>query len=309
MDFLHRDDCKFNLTTSISDMEPCIHHVKKYMISICLTLYLFTSGIAATYSHANDPSDSLETNQTTLITEILATDSLLSMDLNERIDYFSEHLIGSPYASSPLGEGLCGSHDKKPLFDLSSFDCMTFVEQVIALSMSNDTEQFLWNLQHIRYKYGEIDLMMRNHFVISDWIVNNSWILEDFTSEIGSHYVKKMSKSIDHGKFFKKFGITDTTRPALVNIEYIPHQNIVYITDRLRTGDIICFITRKQNLFVDHMGFFIRKNDRMFLRHASKPAKRVKDDLFINKIKTLSNQKYSAGIIILRLKPETDMYH
>ncbi|MBN1155686.1 DUF1460 domain-containing protein [candidate division KSB1 bacterium] len=278
-----------------------------HSVVFALAILYFLSASDPTDAQTLTLNEALLINPDANITAILSSVPVTATHSVEKINYFSELFIGAPYSGSPLGEGELGLVDKKPLFDLRSFDCMTFVEQVIALSISHDADEFISNLMHIRYKNGEINFKSRNHFVVADWLVNNEWLLDNITTKIGSNYSHRMYKNIDNTQFLSKFGVTDTIEHKLLPLDFIPHAYILKLTDKLCTSDIICFVTRKRNIFVDHMGFVIIKNNRVYLRHASKLSQRVKDELLATKIQTLSQQKYSAGVIILRLKPKCNL--
>jgi len=226
-----------------------------------------------------------------------------SQTLEEKIDYFSHCFLLKPYAASPLGEGMAGKYDNDPLFDLESFDCMTYVEQILALTISKSANKFLHNLIRIRYKNGNINFGSRNHFVVSDWIENNSWLFNNITVKIGSKYVLKMYKNIDKGFFLNQSGIDTTSSITRHEIDYIPVQYSMDVEDKLKTGDIICFVTRKSQVFVNHMGFIVIKNNRIYIRHASKLYNRVIQEEFEKKIQEISSHTYNAGFLFLRLNP------
>ena len=72
---------------------------------------------------------------------VIAT-SIESADIISRIEYYSERALGTPYVLFSLGEGLLGLYDKDPIVDLTRVDCMTFCEQVLAFSISNNHDEF-----------------------------------------------------------------------------------------------------------------------------------------------------------------------
>ena len=73
--------------------------------------------------------------------------------------------LGAAYILDPLGEGYGAPHDQDPIRRIDAFDCLTFVETVLADNSSED-------LQKIRYAGGEIDWFRRNHWTEKDWIPN-----------------------------------------------------------------------------------------------------------------------------------------
>jgi hypothetical protein len=97
-----------------------------------------------------------------------------TLKASERIDYFSSKLLGLPYKLGPLGEGDKGRFDQSPLYDFKQFDCLTYVETVLALSKSDTPATFEENLDNIRYADGSPSYLTRNHFMSLDWLPNNT---------------------------------------------------------------------------------------------------------------------------------------
>ena len=86
--------------------------------------------------------------------------------------------VGVPYVLDPLGEGEGAAYDTDPIHRTDAFDCLTFVETVLAHATGTD-------LQKIRYKNFvnksaisnqqsaiHIDWFRRNHWTEADWIPN-----------------------------------------------------------------------------------------------------------------------------------------
>ena len=57
-----------------------------------------------------------------------------SRPLSERLDLVSAKFLGTAYVASPLGEGT--GKDPDPLVRYDAVDCLTFVEEAIALSLA-----------------------------------------------------------------------------------------------------------------------------------------------------------------------------
>ena len=79
--------------------------------------------------------------------------------------FTGQSFLGVPYMNSPLGEGVMPDSD--PLIRFDAFDCTTFVETVLAGGDVN-------KLNKIRYKNGNVGFLNRNHFIESDWLINNA---------------------------------------------------------------------------------------------------------------------------------------
>jgi len=125
-------------------------------------------------------------NEIKKYTHIQSGDSefnLLLKDINELIvvgDYLTafelafDIALGSPHGWHPPGEGPKALYDRHSVADLSEGNCVTWVEQILAMLGSAGTyDGFLDRLISIRYLDGIKEYAMRNHFQSADWIPNN----------------------------------------------------------------------------------------------------------------------------------------
>src|ERR1700677_119135 len=88
----------------------------------------------------------------------------------DRIDLLSRHFLGQPYKSNPL----IGSADTAEVFtaSLDGFDCVTYIETILALTRASNVDEFVEWLRKIRYEQGRIQWDRRNHYTTA-WIRNN----------------------------------------------------------------------------------------------------------------------------------------
>jgi hypothetical protein len=107
-----------------------------------------------------------------------------------RVVQASNAFLGRPYSLDPLGEGSDSRFDQDPLYRTDAFDCLTYVETVIALAEADDLQQFKTIINHIRYHNGDVSYVARNHFISVDWDPNNqrNGYLRDVTTEISAPY-------------------------------------------------------------------------------------------------------------------------
>jgi len=130
-----------------------------------------------------------------------------SNDLTQRIHAASGYFLGKPYMLFPQGEGKRGKYDQKPTYRTDAFDCVTYVEAVIALSLANDYKTFEKFLMQLRYKNGRLGFITRNHITSVDWNKNNSPWVKDITNEITDNQgwpVTQFARvMIDKGGFFR----------------------------------------------------------------------------------------------------------
>lgn len=209
--------------------------------------------------------------------------------------YIGEQYLGKKYILNPLGEEK--APDTDPLIRFDAFDCTTFVETVLANSNKD-------KLTQIRYKNGEIDFINRNHFIETDWLKNNSDIVENVSDSYGITSVRTVT--IDKKSWFKKmFNIDTNFKPETVKLNYIPYSNITNI--RTDKPLIVLFVINNHNLknkigtdlAVAHMGFLLPNN---MLRHASRKQGQIVDIDFNQYIIHKKKNKKNIGIILLKIK-------
>ncbi|MCC6145100.1 MAG: DUF1460 domain-containing protein [Candidatus Hydrogenedentes bacterium] len=186
--------------------------------------------------------------------------------------------IDTPYQDGPLGEGPDGKHDRDPLIDLSHVDCVTYVEQSIALAACPSYDQAFQKLQEIRYKEGKIDFETRNHFMIADWIPNNGWV-KDATGTLGVDLVS-LTRTISKRDFFplvKAPELGQDTPDQTYTVQYVPANQVAAALPKMPSPALVLLIGAKPDwLFVVHCGFFVREADGTGkLYHASSKAGKV----------------------------------
>lgn len=229
------------------------------------------------------------------------------MNINQRIQFYSARGKGTPYLIFNLGEGANAATDPDPTIDFSHVDCMTFCENTLALSISDNYKQMYNNLQRIRYRKGDIRYTSRNHYTIADWLPNNSWLLDDATKQIGGKFSKKMTKIIDHYAFFKKNHVPDSTLvkspPETLTVDYIPTNALLKVQDRLKGGEIVSIVSTLPGIISAHMGIVVRDRwNNLIFRHASSSQKtgEVMDIRFSDYVQTLKKSKTRVGMIFMR---------
>ncbi|HTL11966.1 MAG TPA: N-acetylmuramoyl-L-alanine amidase-like domain-containing protein [Bdellovibrionota bacterium] len=127
----------------------------------------------------------------------------------ERVDRVSALFVGEPYVLDPLGEGPAGEFDRDPLFRFDEFDCTTFVETVMALSLSSSQGEFEALLNRIRYKGGKPAFEARNHFPDADWRPHllSLGLVKDVTKEVaGELQVREAHARIDRKQWYASLG-------------------------------------------------------------------------------------------------------
>lgn len=203
--------------------------------------------------------------------------------------------LGAKYVADPLGEG--NAPDSDPLIRFDAFDCTTFVETSLA---GGDIDK----LNRIRYKNGDIDFLKRNHFIETDWIENNSNLVQNVSATYGETAIRNVV--IDKQKWLKTVYNIDADSPTQeMELEYIPYSRLTRINNSAPL--IVLFITGKSeksakigtDLAVAHMGFLMPGG---VLRHASQISGRVVDVDFYEYADLRKMRNAEIGISLLEIR-------
>ena len=219
--------------------------------------------------------------------------------------------LGAPYEASTLEV----NEEEQLVINLQAFDCMTFVENCMALSRTvcskhPDFDTFKKELQTIRYRNGLIDGYISRLHYTSDWITDNQkkGILEDKTQISGGIILPMHINFIStHPQAYNYLSKHPEDIEKIKQIEdsinsytyyYIPKEKIKDCEKQIKSGDIICFVTSIPGLDISHLGIAYRKNGMLTFIHASTSAQKV----IINPISIADyckNIKSNKGIMVL----------
>lgn len=204
-------------------------------------------------------------------------------DLAKRLEAISGQFLGCPYVVNSLGGGLDIS--EQLVVKLDGFDCVTYMEIVLALALAETAENFTNYLRNIRYKDGEVAWRKRHHYMV-DWWRNNQrqGLLENLTR--GFQAIEKT----------RELNLLKGLATKRVTFRVFPKKNIKRIEKLIKTGDFVCFGSMKKNLDVFHTGILLRRDDKILLRHASRTAgKVIEQDL-----QDFLQHNRMSGLILLR---------
>lgn len=207
-----------------------------------------------------------------------------------------EQYLGKPYSFDPLGEAT--APDKDPLIRSDAFDCTTFVETALA---DGDIEK----LTKIRYKNGRVGFKNRNHFIETDWLPNNSDLVENVSAKYGKTAIRTVT--INRAAWMKRVhNVSDSTPVKTVKLEYIPYNNLGNIkNDRplvvlfVLAGNSKFIKKTGTELAVHHMGFLLPNG---MLRHASSSGGGVIDVNFNEYVAKRKKMPDNLGVILLEIK-------
>jgi cell wall-associated NlpC family hydrolase len=222
------------------------------------------------------------------------------------------------FLETPYVAGTLDKSDKEELVvNLREMDCMTFVENCVALSRtlqypSPDLNYFERELRQIRYRNGVINGYTSRLHYATDWIFDNAGkdIFEDVTYALGGrklktdiHYMSdnylKYSHLANNPEEVQQMIELEQKINARGNYYFIPKQEIERRQPLIKNGDIICFTTSISGLDISHLGIAYRYKGQLTFIHASLKAGKI----IINP-ESLADYcrmiKTNTGIMVLR---------
>lgn len=240
-----------------------------------------------------------------------------------RVEKFSASMLGVPYKLGPLGEGPDGEYDSDPLVDLSAVDCMTYVEEVLALSRAKDQAGLMDELRRVRYRDGVIEYAHRNHFTDADWLPNNikEGFIRDLTRDAAGADYAVLSKAVSKKTWYEKKTVKDLEGEKIralgkaekdrrvaklktlgkdmpdenVSIGYLPIGALAARQDKIPSGTIVSLVRGNDDVhdtMVSHMGLIVRVKGKAYFREASSDQHKVVDVPLLEYFKIYRNSKW-----------------
>jgi Protein of unknown function (DUF1460) len=181
-----------------------------------------------------------------------------NLSASNRIDVLSRQFLGRPYKTNPL----IGSADTAEVFTASfnGFDCVTYIETVLALARASNVDGFTLWLRKIRYERGRIQWERRNHYSTL-WIRNN--IREGIIRPVSMPAVPTL-------RMERVLSVVPGLDPQRIRLKCVPKQAVPRLERYLQTGDLIFFASTHKHLDVFHAGIIVRDGNKLLMRHASR---------------------------------------
>lgn len=248
------------------------------------------------------------------IFEISINEDLKDKPINEVVVEIGESFIGTDY----LAKGLESDGDEQLVINLTGLDCTTLVENTLALSRcvkagTTSFDDYLSELQYIRYRDGIVDGYPSRLHYFSDWITDNiaKGVVADETKELGGKPIQfNLNFMSIHPGSYKQLNENPDLIPIIEMQEeeislreyyYIPKEEFRSIEKCIRSGDIIAITTTVEGLDIGHIGIAVKMNDdRIHLLHAPN----VDKDVQITELPLadyLMKYKRHSGVIVLKV--------
>ncbi|MFK7844189.1 MAG: N-acetylmuramoyl-L-alanine amidase-like domain-containing protein [Rhodothermales bacterium] len=223
--------------------------------------------------------------------------------------------VGSWFSGKPYAAGTLDAPAYEQLvIKLDGFDCVTFVESVLALSrtikdQSYDYETFIAHMRAQRYRDGVLDGYCSRLHYFSEWILDNETRgnVRNITHDVGGVKLDKQLNFMSSHRGSYAPLIDDSLYAGIIAVEeklktfqmyYIPQSDISTVYNQLAAGDIIALATDIGGLDVAHTGLVYKHPEGgAGLLHASTArGVVVSPDLQAY----VENNKRQIGIVIAR---------
>jgi hypothetical protein len=228
-------------------------------------------------------TDSLTLATHARLIEEMRLPGMRDRSMGETVQLLAERLLGTPYVEHMLDRG-----DREELVvSLAGFDCVLYVEAVVALARVARTgeeriEAFAQNVEALRYRDGRLlDHCSRLHY-FSDWLYDNDrrGNVRIVTDELRAArpFRKEINFMTENRRAYRGLASNDAFTcirdvQGQLNqrsFSYVPQDRIADVYDDLEHGDIVALTSSVAGLDIAHTGFVFKYPDgRTGLIHAS----------------------------------------
>jgi len=245
------------------------------------------------------------------VMEYAIKQNLAELSMAEIMQAIADYFIDTPYKA-----GLLDQSDRESLVvTLDGFDCVLFVETVLAMArgIAMEDYSYLTFINHIRnqrYWKGQMDGYCSRLHYFSEWIADNQrrGNVKDIGVKLGAERVNKQLFFMSKNRWsYPQIARNDTNYQCIVSMEnsisklkinYIPYYKISSVYSQLKPGDIIAVATEINGLDVTHTGLVYRNSDgNIGLIHAS-PAGSVTVAYDLERY--IWNVESAIGILVAR---------
>lgn len=245
------------------------------------------------------------------VIEYAVQKQLHQRSMGEIMQAIADYFVGSPYEAGLLDE----SDGENLVITLNGFDCVLFVETVLAIARGVAVENYSYqtfanNISQQRYWQGEMDGYCSRMHYFSEWIADNHkrGNVKNIAVDLGGLRVNKQLYYMSQHRWnYPQIANNDANYQCIVNMEdnisrlnidYIPYSDIRSVYSQLQPGDIIAVATEVDGLDVTHTGLVYRLPDgNIGFIHAS-PAGRVTVAYDLHRY--IWNVESAIGILVAR---------
>jgi hypothetical protein len=202
---------------------------------------------------------------------------LQPLPLQQRVLAASERFLGTPYGFSPLGEG--EGVDPDPRLRWDSVDCVTFVEETMALALAHRAEEVLPLLDSIRYRGGIPGYAARNHLMEAGWLPANaaSGFARDVTGTLGGQDAVRAQKVLGQKAWESPVARTlalpvSAHTTGTFSFGLLPIAKVLPHAGGFPDGTVLLVVREDgpdRITRVSHLGLIVQRGSKTYLRHAT----------------------------------------
>lgn len=252
-------------------------------------------------SHSSSPSRSSSTSSAISTVHVMGKvhyadlvavfEKLRGAPLSQRVKTWSRLFIGAPYLIDPLGEGPYGKRDKDPLLDFTRVDCLSFVEQVMALSFASRYSEVLPWLLRFRYGGASPSFKRRYYTMVNGWIQaqrKSGWLRDVTRNVAGPRNTKVLKTNLKPKSYWdrrhrRRFAYMGKWAPkGVARLDYIPVEHAMRLAPKFPSPALMHIVSERSfrsPYLISHTGLVIRHNGKTLFRHASRsPDRRHVED-------------------------------
>jgi Protein of unknown function (DUF1460) len=237
-------------------------------------------------------------------------ENLSQKPLDAMMQNIAKQFLGSAYQA-----GLLDKSAKETLVaSLTQFDCVLFVETVLALVRGIAVEDYTYstftqNIVDQRYRQGKMETYCDRLHYFSEWIADNEkrGNVVNLTPSLGGIPLNKtLNFMTTHRGSYPQMVKNEANYQCIAQVErnlrqlnltYLPTSRIKSVYSQLKSGDIIAITTNIAGLDVTHTGLVYRQGNQVGLIHAS-PAGQV--TIATDLQKYVSRVPKAIGIFVVR---------
>lgn len=238
--------------------------------------------------------------------------NLSDSTIDKIVIHVGKQFLGTPYVGGVLDKPVI----ENLVIDISELDCVTFLENTVALSLiikknKIQFEDFCNELKFIRYRDGILNGYASRLHYFYDWINNNEkkGVLQNITSVTGGKPYLRTVNSMTVNRLKYAHLKDDSSALVVKKVEeelttmskfYLPKEDIRLAEDNIKDGDLIALTTTIEGMEVAHVGIAIHQNSRLHFMHASSLGKKVEISS-VPLFDMIKNKTIYTGIIVARL--------
>lgn len=238
--------------------------------------------------------------------------NLSDSTIDKIVIHVGKQFLGTPYVGGVLDKPVI----ENLVIDISELDCVTFLENTVALSLTIrknkiQFEDFCNELKFIRYRDGIMNGYASRLHYFYDWINNNEkkGVLQNITSVTGGKPYLRTVNSMTVNRLKYAHLKDDSSALVVKKVEeelttmskfYLPKEDIRLAEDNIKDGDLIALTTTIEGMEVAHVGIAIHQNSRLHFMHASSLGKKVEISS-VPLFDMIKNKTIYTGIIVARL--------